>query len=93
MNKYRVNARFVCDCLICQEEEQRSLPVGPILPEPSGPCYGVPFSYDFTAVSEEIAKELAKRKFEMIHDDVVDEFKEEKGHDYRLEILSCELVG
>jgi hypothetical protein len=81
MNKYRVSARLVCDCPVCQDEEQTECP------------NGVPFSDDFAANSEEVAKELAKRKFEMIYDDVVNEFKEEEGHNYRLEFLDCELVG
>jgi hypothetical protein len=75
MNKYRVSARFVCDCLVCQEEQTN----------------GVPFSDEFTATSDEIARDLAKRKFEMINDDVVNDYKDEK-HSWRMEILDCELL-
>ena len=81
MNQYRVSARFVCDCLICQKEEKTN-----------NFCNGIPFSDEFSADDIDIAVDLAKRKFIMIHDDILDEFEGEE-HDYRMEILDCKMLN
>ena len=50
---------------------------------------GVPFFDDFVAADKNSAIALAKAKFIMIHDDIVEEFRGE-GHCHILEILSCD---
>ena len=93
MRKYRVKARFVCDCPVCLEEEEINIPsrCGKIA-EVGFLAQGVPFSDEFVAKDSHVAIELAVRKFTMIHDDILKEFEGEEGHNYRMEIQDCELL-
>lgn len=73
MNIYKVTAILTCECLICRERNY---------------CNVFPFSDEFNANDMDSALELAERKFIMIYDDVIHEFKGE-GHHYEMKIYNC----
>jgi len=80
MKTYRVHARIKCNCPTCKSEVEKSKTFKD----------GIPFSQEFVASDCNVAMQLANQKFIMIHDDVLEEFVGEEGHDFKLEIVKCE---
>jgi len=81
MKTFRVHAEFKCSCEECNGQGLGSREKGePII-----------FSDDFKARDGPDAEILAKAKFSMMLDDIVEEFDGE-GHEPFLEIQGCEEI-